>query len=137
MVQSDECTIREKFLKDFVSDDLCSSRAQLFIASSKKGREINSHCLKNLEKVSYLNSAVFLFVVILFLSNIIQTTSTIGFDDASLTDSLASHNFQHDFQSTTESPNFLSVDRFMQYVSCLNNFHAAVEVLKSHHALYF
>lgn len=94
----------------------------LYIASSKKGREINSHCLKNLEKMSYLNSAIFLFVFILFLSNIIQTTSTIGFVDASLTDSLASNNFQHDSQSTAESPSFLSLDQLMQYVSCLNNF---------------
>ncbi|XP_073306164.1 protein SEMI-ROLLED LEAF 2-like isoform X1 [Primulina huaijiensis] len=91
---SEMSTIKEQLLKDFVSDDFCSSRAQLFIASSKKGHEINSRSLKNLEKA----------------------TSTIGFDDSSLTDSLASSNFQHDSQSTAESPSFLSVDQLMQSV---------------------
>ncbi|KZV15899.1 hypothetical protein F511_14538 [Dorcoceras hygrometricum] len=90
----EESTIREQLLKDFVSDNLSSSRAQLFIASTKKGREIDPQSLKNLEKA----------------------TSTLGFDDASLTDSLASSNFQHDSQSTAESPNFLSVDQLMQSV---------------------
>ncbi|XP_073067121.1 protein SEMI-ROLLED LEAF 2-like isoform X2 [Primulina eburnea] len=91
---SEESTIREQLLKDFVSDDLSSSGAQLFIASTKKERGTDSHSLKNLEKA----------------------TSTIGFDDASLTDSLTSSNFQHDSQSTIESPNFLSVDQLMQSV---------------------
>ncbi|XP_075490149.1 protein SEMI-ROLLED LEAF 2-like isoform X2 [Primulina tabacum] len=91
---SEESTIREQLLKDFVSDDLSSSRAQLFIASTKKECGTDSHSLKNLEKA----------------------TSTIGFDDVSLTDSLTSSNFQHDSQSTIESPNFLSVDQLMQSV---------------------
>ncbi|XP_073149790.1 protein SEMI-ROLLED LEAF 2 isoform X2 [Henckelia pumila] len=91
---SEESTIKEQLLQDFVSDDLSSSRAQLFIASTTKVRGIDSQSLKNLEKA----------------------TSTIAFDDTSLTDSLASSNFQHDSQSTAESPNFLSVDQLMQSV---------------------